>query len=746
MPASQSRVLLLGLLTGSLISTGTWADSVIINTVNDENNIDNKSCSIREAVSYINLKNIKKAVIDEEIAIISGTSTQLSLQLINTAAAIDAEKAKDPQDTAEIARLEAKLADLTTKVNNGLYSLNLQLTNTTDALNAEKSKTTPNATLIADYEKTIASVKEKIKQQEAATTAKSTELQNFRDKGLFGCRSDSTSDTDTMLLTANIGNYLLESPIKLSLSLSISLLNAASSATDSSLELINLEDTTNPDAQPRTVIKAVGNHNLFIIDDGFTNDDDNNLTTVGNYITVDFSGIDFVGCNNNCATDGGIFFNKEYLNITNSIISGGMAKRGGAIFNSEEAVLTIKNSVIKNNQAESGAAIYAADANLGLSSLLITENNTSNPNNGVVTVAKKAINTPYSGIKRFIENATISNNQGIALKLSEGITVNNSTIVKNGVGIDFNNHLPTVYNSIIADNTIDCQLFAPIPADNKPYFNYNLSVTNKGCPSVNVAGATIASNIFISNTGIETLMAATDNNGKCVAPPANGLLCPLANNGGLTRSHKPRLLASYTKISDSPIVNKAFNTDSSNLGFTCANTDQRGKVRENNENICDIGAVEIISGLSSSTQGDDIVYGQLKRFSPLSNIGDAELLPAEYCPSILGGTKEQYLAGCIKLITNPLRGIVKFDNTTSDLIYSTTNPEFHGFDKFSYGVITTLSRFNDAINDKILTTNVKVVSEPPGSPPSKSLDSGANSLFSLLILGFLAFWRRIHRG
>jgi hypothetical protein len=97
-------------------------------------------------------------------------------------------------------------------------------------------------------------------------------------------------------------------------------------------------------------------------------------------------------------------------------------------------------------------------------------------------------------------------------------------------------------------------------------------------------------------------------------------------------------------------------------------------------------------------------------------------------------------------MTNPLRGTVKFDNTTSDLIYSTTNPEFHGFDKFSYGVITTLSRFNDAINDKILTTNVKVVSEPPGSPPSKSLDSGANSLFSLLILGFLAFWRRIHRG
>lgn len=745
MPASQSRVLLLGLLTGSLLSTNTWADSVVVDTTNDENNIDNKSCSIREAVSYINLKNIKKSVIDEEMAIISGTSTQLTLQLLNTTVALNAEKAKTPKDTAEIARLEQLVSNLVSKINNGLYNLNLQLTNTNDALNAEKSKTSPNATLIAGYEQTISTVKEKIKLQEAELTVKSKELQSFRDQGLFGCHSNDSNDADSLLLTTNIGQYLLESPIKLSLSLSISLFNATNS-TDSSLELINLEDTTNPDAQPRTVIKAVGSHSLFIIDDGFSNDNDNNPSTIGNYITVDFNGIDFLGCNNNCAIDGGIFLNKEYLNITNSIISGGVAKRGGAIFSTEEAVLTIKNSVIKNNQAESGAAIYAGDANLGLSSLLITDNNTTNVNNGVVTVAKKASNSPYSGIKRFIENVTISGNQGIALKINEGITVNNSTIVKNTTGIDFSNSLPTVYNSIIADNTIDCQLFAAIPADNKPYFNYNLSVTNKGCPSVNVAGALIPTNIFISNTGIETLIAATDNNGKCVAPPANGLLCPLANNGGLTRTHKPRLLAIYTKLSDSPIVNKGFNTNSTNLGLTCANTDQRAKVRENNENICDLGAVEIISGLSSSTQGDDIVYGQIKRFSPLSNIGDAELLPAEDCPQILGGSKEQYLAGCIKLITNPLRGTIDFDKLTSDLLYSTTNPEFHGFDKFSYGVITTLSRFNDAINDKVLTTNVKVVSEPPGSLPSKSLDNGANSLFSLLILGFMAFWRRIHRG
>ncbi|HNL79502.1 MAG TPA: choice-of-anchor Q domain-containing protein, partial [Agitococcus sp.] len=459
------------------------------------------------------------------------------------------------------------------------------------------------------------------------------------------------------------------------------------------------------------------------------------------YITVTFNNIDFLGCDNNCATNGGIILNKEFLTITNSVIAKGVAsEKGGAIYNAANSVLSIKNAVIKNNRAESGSAIFSEDANLALSSSLITDNQTTNINNGVITLNKTLKASPYAPITPLIENSTISGNKGIGLNIQEGILVNTSTVVQNTVGISFNSGLPTVYNSIIADNsTLDCQSFAPIPADNKAYFANNLSVKDKGCPTTNVFNS-----LLISNTGAETLMAATDSKGHCAAPPAVGLLCPLANNGGLTRTHKPRLLASYTKLNDSVIVNKGFNVNKNSAGLACSSLDQRGKPRENNENACDIGAVELISGLSSSRQGDDIVFGQIKRFSPLENLGDAELLPAELCANFLGAG--EYINGCIRVIDLPRHGQASIDTQTGELLYSTTKTDFHGFDTFSYGVITTLSRFNDANNDRTLTTSVRVVSEPPSSPPSKALDNGANGIFSILMLSLVAIWRRIYRG
>lgn len=744
MPVSQSRILFLSLLTGSLLSTSIWADTVVVNTISDENNLDNQSCSIREAINYLNAKNTKKAVIEEEMAVIAGTSLQVNLQLAGAKLSLKAEQQQPSPNTAEIARLQKEIADLSVLVNNSLSGLNQQLNETTDALNKEKNKTSPDNGLISNYETTITSLKDRIKQKETEHSVKEKELQDYRAKGLFGCNSNNNNTADIIALTTDIGTYNVDSPITISLNVTISLFGTetASNPTDSVSEVINLEDTNNPNAKPRTIIKASGTHNLFIIDDGINNNHDNNSATVDRYINVYFNNIDLTGCNNNCAIDGGIFFNKEGLHITNSVISHGVASNaGGAVYNAANAVFTINNSVIKQNKASFGGAIYSENANIRLTSSLVTENQTAQTNSGAISVAKNAANSPYSAIRRFIENTTFSANQGTALNLKEGIVVNNSTIVKNTVGIDFNHSLPTIYNTIIADNTIDCQAFAAIPNDNRAYFANNLSVINKGCPTVNVHN-----NIIITNTGDQTLMAATDNNGRCAAPPANGLLCPLGNYGGLTRTHKPRLLASYSKISDSFIVNKGFNTNTLNSGLACTSTDQRAKPRANNDNVCDIGAVEVVSGLGSSTQGDDIIFGQIKRFSPLENLGDGELLPAEFCPSLLGTRPTPYLAGCIQLVDLPQHGQVNFDTQSSNLLYSTTRPDFHGFDTFSYSVITTLSRFNDAINDQGLTTTVRVVSEPPSSPASKSLDSGANSLFSLFMLGLVAFWRRVHRG
>ena len=165
MPVSQSR-LLICLLASSLLSTTSLADSVIINTTADENNIDNQSCSLREAVSYLNAKNTKKALIDEEVAVISGTSAVLNTNLVTAKQDLATEQAKATPDSSKITQLNNTINDLIIRIDAGLVGLNRKLDEANDALDKEKSRATPDATLINAYELSITDLKAKIKIKE----------------------------------------------------------------------------------------------------------------------------------------------------------------------------------------------------------------------------------------------------------------------------------------------------------------------------------------------------------------------------------------------------------------------------------------------------------------------------------------------------------------------------------------------------------------------------------------------------
>ena len=717
MPVSQSR-LLICLLASSLLSTTGLADSVIVNTTVDENNIDNESCSLREAVSYIKAKQAKKAIIDEDVAVISGTSTALRNNLTTARLELATELAKASPDTVKVTQLQNTIAQLSNKIDAGLLSLNAQLNTAKANLELEKAKATPDTTLIANYSAQIIQLEKDIKTKNEEKAAKEKELKDYRAKGLLGCFSKDDSSTEIVSLPLLPAPYLVNSLLTIDLSITINgsdVITARSDGTPYTLE----ESTSTLLLRP--IIKANNTNSLFLIDNG--------INTNAN---VTFNSIDFIGCEQNCANKGGIFLNKENLTINNSVIYKGNANYGGAIYNEAKSALVINESVFRANEAIDGAAIFAEDNNVFIKKTLLTQGKA--PNNGIIT-----INTLSSAkTASIIENSTLSGNEGAAISGGREVLISNNTIVNNTIGVRLNNNTPLIYNNIIAGNSqADCEMFATIPSDGKVYFANNLSTVSKGCPT----GASNHNNIIITNTGNETLFAALDSNNRCVAPPALGLLCPLAENGGLTKTHKPRLLANYTQLSESPIVNKGFYNIVANQGFICSSTDQRGFARENGENRCDIGAVEIQTGLKAYKQGDDIVFGQVKRFNSSENLFDAELLPASLCPSVLG--VGEYLNGCIRLVTLPRHGTTRFDTLTSDVLYSTTNPAFHGFDTFSYSIVTTLSRFSDAVNDRSLKTDVRVVSEPPASLASKTLDSGATGIFSLLMLSsLLVLWRR----
>lgn len=742
MPITRGRLLTSLLL--SSVSVLAWSDTVTVNTTTDETTA-NSLCSLRESVAYIKEKNRVKAIIDEEIAVISGNSLVVNKQLEAETKALAAEELKEPKNEAEITRLKAAVAATQAKIDAGLLPLKSKLTKAENDLKIElaKPESQQSAVEISRLNAIIADTPAAITAKETAKTAKEKELQDFRNAGINGCKTIEVTDADTITLTNTATPYEVTTEaitIPFSVNFTASLVSTSNDAGDPSA----LEKTS-AEATPRTVIKAMGNHRLFIIDDAVATVTSNNSTSAR---VVSFDSIDFQGCNygkaldssrNICAVDGGIFLNHEKLAVTNGIISGGsVSHTGGAVYNNRDGSFSTSQALIQQNIAtDDGGAIFSSQPSVALANTLLTKNKSAN----ILAIANNTNNSTQLPI---LQNSTFSGNEGVAISAYGNLFINNLTIVLNNGGINLNNNTPTIYNTIIAGNNSqgDCLNFKALPVpdpskedtDKIGFFSNNVFQT--GC----ALGLAKTHNRQISGTGNETLIADVNLDGKCDVPSLTsvGLLCPLAENGGLTKTHKPRLLASYITLDESPIVNKGFYSPTSNpaQGLSCVSVDQRQLGR----GICDIGAVEI-QGLVNTRQGQDITYGQTANLDLLEKIGDGELWPASQCQDLFG--VGSYVDGCVRFVNLPTKGIVTLDDINDQVHYRSTLAEFHGFDRFTYRMTTTISRFSDADNDRAVNVEVTVVSDPDTASISKSLDSGATSLLSLLMLSLLMVCRRI---
>ena len=195
MPISQGRLITCLIL--SAISANTWADTVLVNTTADIT-ADDASCSIREAVSYINSKIIKKATIDAEIAIIAGSSFTFALDTALVTDALTAEKAKATPDAAEIVRLEGLLKNIQDKYNASLVALNTELQTQENELVLEKGKIEPNAVKIQLCNDNIDTRKPKIKTQQDAKTSREKKQQDYRRPTINRCKSLTRDDAEVM--------------------------------------------------------------------------------------------------------------------------------------------------------------------------------------------------------------------------------------------------------------------------------------------------------------------------------------------------------------------------------------------------------------------------------------------------------------------------------------------------------------------------------------------------------------------
>jgi hypothetical protein len=274
--------------------------------------------------------------------------------------------------------------------------------------------------------------------------------------------------------------------------------------------------------------------------------------------------LDGVVIDGNTASEqgGGIFFYDpdNDVVINNATITNNAARKGGGIYmySQDKGSFTISNSSISGNKATTGGGIYLYDIDhpVSISNTTISGNTAANG---------AGINIDRISTPAVISNSTISGNTatgaggGVRLARGGGLSIAHSTITANSAADAGGARFPgpvTLSHVIVAGNT------AGTTAD------------------LHAAGG-VTSDFSIIGSMIG---AVTDGGGNHLGV-ADPMLASLADNGGRTLTHLPRV--------GSPAI------DAGNPAVAAAPaTDQRGMPRI--AAIVDIGAVE--------TQGSTIQF------------------------------------------------------------------------------------------------------------------------------------------
>jgi rhombotarget A family protien len=451
------------------------------------------------------------------------------------------------------------------------------------------------------------------------------------------------------------------------------------------------------------------------------------------------------------AGKGGLIYSNERLLVGNVLLKDGVADTGGAVYVTTSGSAEISETELRDNTADNGAAVYGEYNSLTISRSLLTENVVSGA--GAVVEVASSTRPSGSGLPTTrIENVTASGNDGVAFSLRNDMVINSSTIVLNSNGgVDFNNEAVEVTNTILAGNPATPPAVLPFSDcinDVAGTFSNNLVIINGGCTESG-DGIQAIDNVADS----EGQLLATDvGSGKCNSP--FGIICPLADFGGATFSHKPRLLNSYDDLDDSMIVNKG---SLSSTAAACAGADQRNEERE--PLACDIGAVELQQVAAGETvrSGGSITYGETYEQLLGDKLRDEELLDIGSCPvvppadpaTVVSGSYRIDVPGCPWLEKSPSKGRVRFGAVGTDgFYYYTPSADFHGFDRFYIRVMTTTSKLNADPKDQSRRINATVIVEPPGGISSSSVGGAFDSLGILVLslLGLRGFGRRRSRA
>ncbi len=252
---------------------------------------------------------------------------------------------------------------------------------------------------------------------------------------------------------------------------------------------------------------------------------------------------------------------------------------GGGVMNSLDGVMTITNSSLMSNTVSGTSAAGGGLANFN--QLIVTNSSVvyniadgANGTGGGVLAASSATelrNVTVSG------NSAGRNGGGIHVDIIASQTIlNNVTVVSNtagaynadgdGGGIYIAGYMPTIGNSVIADNL-------DVGADND-YPDCATSGSAIWSRGYNVFGDFASTNCTINGSS-----TSTGN----ILNPSSVMLAPLQVSYGLTMAHEP--------LSGSPVIQSGNPAVPGSGDPACEPTDQRGLFRPVNR--CDSGAYQV---------------------------------------------------------------------------------------------------------------------------------------------------------
>lgn len=569
------------------------------------------------------------------------------------------------------------------------------------------------------------------------------------ENGYHGC---GNKDASSIILLQRDKEYSLNTSLELKVGMTITTATSG-------------DFNDNKKGANNATLKMVGSDRIFFINDGSVEKE---------LILVNLNELNLKGSATKL-NDGGLIYNREALNIQYSRLTSGNATRGGGIYNAgilsdtekTAGIVRIGNSILEGNKADKGAVIYSEMPRYLVFQSVIRDNQGTSAIDGAILFVQTGFRDETTGValqSRFagINNTTIFQNKGgYVANIREGMIVNNITMIKNAAGLYLQapkwtsktttgettteEKFPSAFvsNSIIVDNgTTNCVT----SSDDESVVQSTL--TTSDC---NLHAPAERPNFMWDKNNLKHKLIAGDSVEKdiCDAPPADGLLCPFTTpKDQLVGFFKPRLLSSYSTLSDSLIVNKGrIYSDGSSIGLaSCELIDQRGKNRSGYDELCDLGAIELVINRSEvPIAGQDILYGQIAKFNISESLLDGELLDSASCERILGKRSDgqTWQPGCLEVqqTFTPSKGKLTIDQF-GNVVY-TPNSNWHGADKFNLRIITTTTRFND-VSNYYITIPTTIVQDPPNNFESKTVNVSGGSLgltSILMLLGLIGFRR-----